>query len=127
MRRVDRSFSEVLHDIVGNTQDIIRAEVRLAKTEVREEISRARSGVLLLAIGTLGGVFGILFILLAILSALADWVPEWAAALIIALGLMLCALVTVIQGVHRLKRVEGTPKTIVSLKENVEWAKQQTK
>ena len=127
MRRVDRSFSEVLHDIIGNIQDIIRAEVRLAKTEVREEISRARSGVLLLAIGTIAGIFCVLFILLAVLIALASLVPESAAALIVALGLALCAVVTVTQGVRRLKRVEGTPKTIASLKENVEWAKQQTK
>jgi uncharacterized membrane protein YqjE len=127
MRRVDRSFSEVLHDIIGNIQDIIRAEVRLAKTEVREEISRARSGVLLLAIGTMAGIFCVLFILLAVLIALASLIPESAAALIVAFGLALCAVVTVTQGVRRLKRVEGTPKTIASLKENVEWAKQQTK
>ena len=127
MRRVDRSFSEVLHDIIGNIHDIIRAEVRLAKTEVREEISRARSGVLLLTIGTLGGIFSVLFILLAILIALASLVPEWAAALIVALGLALCAVATVTQAVRRLRRVEGAPKTITSLKENVEWAKQQTK
>jgi hypothetical protein len=33
----------------------------------------------------------------------------------------------VTQAVRRLRRVEGAPKTIASLKENVEWAKQQTK
>ena len=39
----DRSISVVLQDIVRNIQDIVRSEVRLAKTELREEVAKARS------------------------------------------------------------------------------------
>ena len=33
----DGSISDILHDAVGNVQEIIRSELRLAKTEFREE------------------------------------------------------------------------------------------
>jgi hypothetical protein len=36
----DRSFSEVVQDIIGNVQEIVRSEVRLA-TEMREEAAKA--------------------------------------------------------------------------------------
>ena len=39
---VERTIASLLKDIVGNVQQIIRAEVRLAKVEVAEELSKAR-------------------------------------------------------------------------------------
>ena len=38
MSPADRSISAVLHDIVGNIQDIVRCEIRMAKTELTEEL-----------------------------------------------------------------------------------------
>ena len=37
----ERSVSDVFHDIVRNLQDMVRSEIRLAKVEVRGEITRA--------------------------------------------------------------------------------------
>ena len=79
-----RSIFTVLQDIVNNVQDIIRLEVRLAKTEVREELAKVQSAGLLLGIGATAAIFSVLFILLAIASALSRVVPDWAAALIVA-------------------------------------------
>jgi hypothetical protein len=36
----ERSITDVLQDILGNVQAIIRSEVRLAKTEVAEEVRK---------------------------------------------------------------------------------------
>ena len=127
MPAVERSFSDVLQDIVHNLQDIIRSEVRLAKMELREDLSKTRAAALLLGIGALSGVFGIFFVLLAIVHALSYVVPDWAAALIVAFALAFGAAVAVSRGVKRFKQVNAAPKTIESLKENVEWAKQQIK
>jgi uncharacterized membrane protein YqjE len=127
MPPVERSFSDVLQDIVHNLQDIIRSEVRLAKMELREDLSKTRAAALLLGIGALSGVFGIFFVLLAIVHALSYVVPDWAAALIVAFALAFGAALAVSRGVKRFKQVNAAPKTIESLKENVEWAKQQIK
>ena len=43
MTTVNRPISAVLHDILGNVQDIVRSEVRLAKVELREEMTKSRS------------------------------------------------------------------------------------
>ncbi|HEV7610676.1 MAG TPA: phage holin family protein [Steroidobacteraceae bacterium] len=127
MPAVERSFSDVLQDIVHNLQDIIRAEVRLAKTEVREELTKVRAATLLVGVGAVSGVFGVLFLLLATLYGLTNIVPDWAAALILAIALSLCAGIAVSKGVKQFKQVTAAPKTTESLKENIEWAKQQIK
>ena len=128
MAATDRSFSDVLQDILRNLQDIVRSEVRLAKTEVREEAVKAKSAGLLTGTGAVCGLFAVFFLLLAIVYALTRVVPDWAAALIVAVILSIAAGVIVTAGVKRFKQVHPTPdKTIESLKENVEWAKQQTK
>jgi hypothetical protein len=73
----DRTISTVLHDIVGNIQDIIRSEVRLAKTEVAEELGKARSAGMLVGVGALMLTFSSLFVLLACVYALSAVVPAW--------------------------------------------------
>lgn len=127
MPSVERSFSDVLQDIVRNLQDIIRSEVRLAKTEVREELTKARLGALMLSGGVLAGIFGIFFVLLAAVYALSYVVPNWFASLIVAIVLALGAGVAISSGLRQVKRVDPAPKTNESLKENIEWAKQQVK
>lgn len=124
----DRSISDILQDVIRNLQDIVRSEVRLATAEVREEITKAKSAGLLLSIGALSGMFGVFFLLLAIVYALSDVLPNWAAALIVALALAICAGIALSASRRRFKQVHPTPdKTIKSLKENVKWAKQQAK
>jgi uncharacterized membrane protein YqjE len=123
----DRSISVVLQEIVRNIQDIVRSEVRLAKTELREEVAKARSAGALVAIAVLAGIFSIFFLLLTAVYALTLVVPNWAAALLVATGIAIVAAVTFGAGLKQYKTVHAAPKTVASLKENVEWAKQQTK
>ncbi len=128
MTTADRSISDVLQDIIRNIQEIVRAEVRLAKTEVREEVAKAKSGAAILGIGAVCGLFASFFLLLTIVYALARLVPDWASALIVTVVLAAAAGLAISAGLKQLQRVHPTPdKTIESVKENVEWAKQQTK
>lgn len=127
MPAAQRSFSDVFQDIVHNFQDILRAEVRLAKTEVREELKKARSAAIFFGVGAVSAVFGVLFLLLATVYGLSNFVPDWAAALIVAIALGICAGLAVFKGMKASRQVHGAPKTTQSLKENLEWAKQQIK
>jgi uncharacterized membrane protein YqjE len=122
-----RSIPEILQDVLTNIQDIVRAEVRLAKAELGEELNRARSGVLLIGVGAVAAMFSTLFLLLACMYALGRVVPNWAAALIVAAAVGVAAAVTLGLGLKRLKTIQAAPKTSASLKENVRWAKQLTK
>jgi uncharacterized membrane protein YqjE len=122
-----RPVAAVLHDIAGNIQDIVHSELRLAKTELTEELDRSRSAAVLLGAGALLLTLSALFVLLAIVYALSLVVAEWTAALIVGAGVGAIAAVCFGVGVKRLKAVRGASRTVASMKENVEWAKQPTK
>ena len=124
----ERSLSIVLRDIVRNIQDIVRSEVRLAKTEFREELTKTRSAGALIAVGALSGLFCIAFLLLTVMYSLRLFLPTWAAALCVAALMGVLAGTAVAAGLKRFKTVNAAaPKTVASIKENVEWAKQQIK
>lgn len=122
-----RSIPEILQDVFSNIQEIVRAEVRLAKAELREELNRGRAGGLLIAVGAVAAIFSALFILLACVYALGLVMPNWAAALIVAVAAGVAAAATLTLGLKRLKTIQAAPKTAATLKENVRWAKQLTK
>jgi len=122
-----RSIPEILHDVLANIKDNVRAEVRLAKAELGDELSRARSGGLLIGVGAVAAIFSALFLLLACVYALSRVMPNWAAALIVAAVVGVAAAVTLGLGLKRFKTIQATPKTAASLQENVRWAKELTK
>ena len=122
-----RSIPEILRDVLANIQDIVRAEVRLAKAELGEELSSARTAGLLIGVGAVAAIFCVLFLLLAGVYALARVMPNWAAALIVAAAVGVAATVTLGLGLKRFKTIQAAPKTSASLKENVRWAKELTK
>ena len=124
----DRSFSTVLEDIVGNIQGIIRSEVRLAKAEVQEEAGKAGKAARLLGVGAVLAFYATGFLFLTCVYALETAVDPWLAGLIVTLLVGIGAAVLVKAGLKRMKRVDPLPeKTIQTVKENFEWAKNQTK
>ena len=128
MAAVDRSFSDLLQEIIRNVQEIVRSEVRLAKTEIREEVVKTKASLVLLGAGALTGFFAILFLLLMIASALASVMPNWAAALVVGGALAVAAGVMLMGGLKSFQRIHPVPeRTVETVKENIEWAKQQTK
>jgi uncharacterized membrane protein YqjE len=127
MATADRPISMVLNDIVGNVQDIVHSEMRLAKTELGEELGKSRSAAILVAAGGLLLAFSVLFVLLAVFYALSVVVTIWLAALIVAAAVAAIAAICIRAGIARFRKVRAIPKTAASVKETVEWAKQQTK
>src|SRR5579862_8978619 len=128
MRPAERPISVVLRELIHNLQDILRSEVRLAKTEVRAELTTTLSASLAVAVGIVSGFFSVLFVLLTVLYALSLVLPAWTAALCVAAGVGIVAGVTIRTGLTRFRTIHAAvPKTVASVKENVEWAKQQMK
>jgi len=122
----ERPMTEIFRDIVGNVQEMVRSEVRLARVELREEASKtARAGALLAAGGVLA-IIAAVFLLVCMMQLLDLVMPDWAAALIMALALGIPAAIMVSKGRQRL-HVPMPEKTIENVKENVEWMKNQTK
>ena len=124
----ERSVADVLQDIIRDVQEIVRSEMRLAKTELREEAAKAKTAAGLLGAGAITSLFAVFFVLLTVVYALTLVMPSWAAALLVGVGLAAIATVMVMAGLNRLKQIQATPaRAMDSMKENVEWVKQQTK
>ena len=123
-----RSVSDVLQDILGNLQDIVRSEVRLAKVEFKTEASQAaRAGKPLIA-GAVLGIYAGGLLLLALVYGLSLVLPPWMAALSIGAVLSLMAAILIGVGRARLRLVNPkASKTAASMKENVQWLKDQTR
>lgn len=123
-----RPVVDVLQDIIRNIQEIVRSEVRLAKTEIRDEAAKAKSAGLLIGVGAVTGMFAALFLLLMIVYAVSLVLPQWAAALIVGAAMAIVAGLALSTGRKRLKQLHATPeRTVETIKENVQWVKQQTK
>jgi hypothetical protein len=63
-----------------------------------------------------------------IVSALALIMPAWVAALIVGVALAIAAGIMLEGGVKSFQKIHPTPeRTVETIKENIQWAKQQTK
>ena len=123
-----RSVPDLLQNIVGNIQEIIRSEFRLGVTEVKEEANRAVKPVTTLGAGAFFALYAFGFLLLSIVYALSNVMAPWMAALVVTAVVGLPAAVLISSGLNRLKKVKVVPeKTIASVKENVQWATEQMK
>ena len=121
-----RTVGEVLQDIVANIQEIVRSEFRLAKAEISEETAKAARSGIPLGIGILLSLYALGFILLAAVHALSIVIDAWLASLIVGVAVLLISTALVSVGRKRLKQVKVVPeKTVDTVKENVQWAKNQ--
>jgi uncharacterized membrane protein YqjE len=123
-----RTVPEVLQDIVGNLQEIIRSEFRLAKAEVKQEAAKAKSPIIMSVMGGALGFYALGFLLLTAMLAMATIMTMWMAALIIGAVLAVASVALIGAAKARLKHVNAVPeRTIESIKENVQWTKDQSR
>ena len=115
-------------DLIGDLQEIVRGEVRLAKAELREDVQTTTRAAGLLAAGTFLGLVGFVFLMLAVAYILYEEaeLDRWQAAGIVALALLVVGAILALVGKDRLSAATLKPEqTIASLKEDREWAKHQ--
>lgn len=127
----ERSIAEILTDIARNAQEIIRAEIRLARLEAQAQIRTAAQGAILLAAG--GGVSLLALALVSIAGVylLAMIVATWIAALIMAALAAVIGALLITAGLKQMRSVTlAMPRTLAAItrvaargKEGVEWPK----
>ena len=126
--QMQRSVPEILENIAFNLTQIVRAEFRLAKSELKEGAEKVAAPGATLGAGVVLAFYGLGFLLLAAVYALSSVMPGWLATLIVGGVLAVAAGILIIAGATKLKRANLTPdKTIRTLEEDVRWAKQQIK
>jgi len=126
--RMQRSVPDVLEDIASNLAQLVQAEFRLAKTELKEGAQKVAGPGATLGAGVTLAFYGLGFLLLAAVYALSLVMSGWLAALIVGGVLVVAAGILIGAGSTQLKRANLTPdKTLRTLEEDVQWAKQQIK
>ncbi len=124
----ERPFSEIVSDIVGHAQEIVRSEVRLARVEIKQEVTKALRASTMLAVGSVLGILALGFFLWTATYAISLALPMWAATLIVGFVVAVVASALAGAGLQRIRDVSPEPeKTVREVKEDVQWLKQQTK
>lgn len=121
-----RSLGDIVSDVANDLSTLVRQELDLAKTEAKQEATRAGKGAGMLAGAAVAGLLLLMFLSAALMYVLDNWMPVEFAALIVAAVWLAVALVLATAGRKALKSANPQlPQTQRSLKEDARWAKQQ--
>ena len=121
-----RSVGEIVSDISSDLSALVRQELELAKTELKQEASTAAKGAGMFGGAGLAGYFALFFASLALTYLLDNWMPIELAALITALLYGAAAAVLAMKGKNKIQQSKPQlPQTQQTLKEDVQWAKAQ--
>jgi len=129
MQQDDRSLGELFGDLARDTGTLVRQEVDLAKAEMTRTATRVGKDIGVLVAGGAVAYAGFLGILAAMAIGLGQLgVPWWLAALLVGLVVAGVGGLLVQRGLAALRHEDLAPQqTIATLKEDVAWAKAQTK
>jgi uncharacterized membrane protein YqjE len=123
----DQSLSELVSRMTTDVGKLVSTQIELAKVEIKEEVARAGKGV-----GMVGGGGVLAHLALLMLSfAIGYWLGDafdnlGAGFFAVALVYAAVAAVLVLKGKEQI--TSATPiaeQTIETIKEDVEWARQQ--
>jgi len=124
----ERSTADIVKDIVGNLQDIMRSEIQLARAEMTQKAVSAGRAAAVAVAGGIIAFYAVAFVLVCIFDAIALAIPYWASALVIAVPLLVASAVMLSAGIQQLRKISPKPtQTIRSIQEDVRWLKNQTR
>jgi len=124
------SLTGLVGGIVTDLQTLLRQELHLAKTEMRQEWDKTKTAAGAMAAGAgLLTVAGLLlsFALVYLLQALAPGLPTWACFGIVGVAFGILGGILVVAGRSKAAEIHVIPpQTVETMKENVQWLKNQT-
>jgi uncharacterized membrane protein YqjE len=122
-----RSTGEIVQDILNNIGELVRSEIVLAKTEVRDEAKKAsKAGGLFAAAGLLA-FYGMAAWIATCMILIAMVTPLWFAVFIMGVVLFVASGIVLVAAVQKWRELRPPERTIQTVKEDVQWAKQQIK
>lgn len=122
----DKSLGQLISELSSDFSDLVSTQLELAKVEIKEEVSRAGKGAGMLTGGALAAYLAVVVLSFAAAWGLSEAMPTGFAFLIVGLAWAVVAGVLMLIGRNQLRMVHPVPEqTKETLKEDVEWAKQQ--
>jgi len=124
-KQAEKSLGELFGDLSSEFTDLLRAQLELAKVELRSEARKAGQTA-----GFFGGAIVAAYMALVLLSfavawALANVMDAGWAFLIVGAVYAIVAAILFVRGRDRAKELHPIPQqTVDSVKEDVQWARQ---
>ena len=116
----ERTLGQLVAEASRDLSTILRAEVALAKAELRSDVKAGAAGV---ALFVMAGVLAFLALILLLIAAafglVAAGLDAWLAFLIVAGVLLIVTLVLALVGKARLSRIKPPERTTRTSKETV--------
>ncbi len=126
----DRSLGELFATLTSQLRQLIHQEVELARTEITANAIRTGRDASLIGAGGVvvhAGFLALVIAAIALLVSAFDLDP-WISALIVAVLLFAIGGLLIQRGRSQLEATSLAPKrTLETLKEDAEWAKDQTR
>ena len=118
----ERSVGELFGELATETSTLVRQEIHLATSELRQKASVAGKYSARVGAGAAVGLVAFMTLVSAIVLVVAYAIPLWASALIVGVVLAGIAYGLVRSGITAIKRADLRPtETIASLKEDKTW------
>lgn len=122
----DASLGDLIGKVSQDFSQLVSTQVELAKVEIKEEIATASKGAGLLGGGALCAYMALVLLSFAVAWGLAEIMAEGLAFLIVGAVYAIAAAVLLPKGKNKLTAVNPVPeRTAESVKEDVEWARNQ--
>lgn len=124
--RDDRSIGELFKDLSRQVSTLVRLELGLASTEMREKFSGVAREVAMVAAGGLLAYAGLFGVLAALVILLAELMPWWAAALVVGILVIAGGAFLIRRGLDGLKQADLAPRqTVRSLQADIATVKRE--
>jgi hypothetical protein len=120
-----RSVTAVARSVIEGVTQLFRHEVELAKIEATEAIAARAQAIALLAGGGILCLYALGFLAASATAALDIVLPAWASRLIVAGVFILGGAILFLAGRAAMRSAGGVEQTQATVKEDVQWAKQQ--
>ena len=127
-RDEQRTIGELFGELTQDMGLLVRQEMALARAEIGEKVDRLRKDAISALAGATVAYLGTLTLVAALVLFLAQVVGlvAWLSALIVGVALALVGFALLRRSAKDLRRIDPTPRrTVQTLKDDVEWAKEQ--
>lgn len=120
------SLGDTVTGIIQDLQEIVRGEVQLAKTELKEDASTLGKALGMIGAAVFLGLVGFIFLMLGVTYLLNKSLEMWLAAGIVGVVLLIIGAIVGMVGKNQMQQAKLVPdQTIESVKEDKEWASRQ--
>jgi hypothetical protein len=120
-----RSVAAVARSVIDGVTQLFRHEVELAKIEATEAIAVRAKAIGLLVAGGVLALYALGFLAASATAGLDIVLPAWASRLIVAGVFILGGVILFLAGRASMRSAGGVEQTQATVKEDVQWAKQQ--